>query len=173
MKRVINSSFVLCKLIAFVRNDCSNGFVDQLRGAGQEVGRSCIYLEFKGKKILVSVPRRYSVVFHDVFSLILVFIRDYPVVLHCHSLTISIRKNLTYYSSASKYKNNTKFSSMEFFECFSFHLDHCGALPWFLNKTNFKGRCFMTHATKAIYKWLLSDCIRVRCEKKLLSSNGI
>ena len=24
------------------------------RGAGQEVGRSCIYLEFKGKKILVS-----------------------------------------------------------------------------------------------------------------------
>jgi cleavage and polyadenylation specificity factor subunit 3 len=42
-----------------------------------------------------------------------------------------------------------------------FHLDHCGALPWFLNKTTFKGRVFMTHATKAIYRWLLSDYIKV------------
>jgi cleavage and polyadenylation specificity factor subunit 3 len=42
-----------------------------------------------------------------------------------------------------------------------FHLDHCGALPWFLQKTSFKGRCFMTHATKAIYRWLLSDYIKV------------
>lgn len=44
---------------------------------------------------------------------------------------------------------------------FSFHLDHSGALPWFLQKTSFKGRCFMTHATKAIYRWLLSDYIKV------------
>ncbi|XP_022661755.1 cleavage and polyadenylation specificity factor 73-like isoform X2 [Varroa jacobsoni] len=42
-----------------------------------------------------------------------------------------------------------------------FHLDHCGALPWFLLKTTFKGRCFMTHATKAIYRWLLADYIKV------------
>lgn len=45
---------------------------------------------------------------------------------------------------------------------FSFHLDHCGALPWFLQKTSFKGRTFMTHATKAIYRWLLSDYVKVR-----------
>jgi len=31
----------------------------------------------------------------------------------------------------------------------------------FLEKTSFKGKCFMTHATKAIYKWLLSDFIKV------------
>ena len=42
-----------------------------------------------------------------------------------------------------------------------FHLDHCGGLPWFLLKTSFKGRVFMTHATKAIYRWLLSDYIKV------------
>lgn len=46
----------------------------------------------------------------------------------------------------------------------SFHLDHCGALPWFLQKTSFKGRTFMTHATKAIYRWLLSDYVKVRWE---------
>lgn len=44
----------------------------------------------------------------------------------------------------------------------SFHLDHSGALPWFLTKTSFKGRVFMTHATKAIYRWLVSDYIKVR-----------
>ncbi|XP_048241665.1 cleavage and polyadenylation specificity factor subunit 3-like isoform X2 [Haliotis rufescens] len=42
-----------------------------------------------------------------------------------------------------------------------FHLDHCGALPYFLEKTGFKGRCFMTHASKAIYRWLLSDYVKV------------
>ncbi len=42
-----------------------------------------------------------------------------------------------------------------------FHLDHAGALPWFLQKTTFRGKCFMTHASKAIYRWLLSDFIKV------------
>ncbi|CAK8696769.1 unnamed protein product [Clavelina lepadiformis] len=42
-----------------------------------------------------------------------------------------------------------------------FHLDHAGGLPWFLQKTPFQGRVFMTHATKAIYRWLLSDYIKV------------
>ena len=48
------------------------------------------------------------------------------------------------------------------FQFFSFHLDHCGGLPYFLQKTAFKGRVFMTHATKAIYRWLLSDYVKVR-----------
>lgn len=42
-----------------------------------------------------------------------------------------------------------------------FHLDHAASLPYFLEKTNFKGRVFMTHATKAIYKLLLSDYVKV------------
>ncbi|GAB1217948.1 endoribonuclease ysh1 [Aspergillus terreus] len=42
-----------------------------------------------------------------------------------------------------------------------FHVDHSSALPYVLSKTNFKGRVFMTHATKAIYKWLIQDNVRV------------
>ncbi|KAF5188910.1 Cleavage and polyadenylation specificity factor subunit 3-i [Thalictrum thalictroides] len=42
-----------------------------------------------------------------------------------------------------------------------FHLDHAASLPYFLEKTTFKGRVFMTHATKAIYRLLLSDYIKV------------
>jgi cleavage and polyadenylation specificity factor subunit 3 len=30
-----------------------------------------------------------------------------------------------------------------------------------LAKTNFKGRVYMTHPTKAIYRWLITDTVRV------------
>ena len=42
-----------------------------------------------------------------------------------------------------------------------FHLDHAAALPYFLQRTNFKGRTFMTHPTKSIYKLILSDYVKV------------
>ena len=34
-------------------------------------------------------------------------------------------------------------------------------MPYVLAKTNFNGRVFMTHPTKAIYKWLIQDTVRV------------
>lgn len=43
----------------------------------------------------------------------------------------------------------------------SFHVDHAASLPYVLAKTNFRGRVFMTHPTKAIYKWLIQDSVRV------------
>jgi len=42
-----------------------------------------------------------------------------------------------------------------------FHLDHCASLPYFMEKSAFKGRVFMTHPTKAIYKMLLTDFVKV------------
>lgn len=42
-----------------------------------------------------------------------------------------------------------------------FHLDHAASLPYVMQHTNFKGRVYMTHATKAIYRWLLQDFVRV------------
>ncbi|XP_069132461.1 cleavage and polyadenylation specificity factor subunit 3-like [Argopecten irradians] len=96
-------------------------------GAGQEVGRSCHLLEFKGKKIMLDcgihpgLNGMASLPFLD-----LVDVEEIDLLLMSH-----------------------------------FHLDHCGALPFFLEKTEFKGRCFMTHATKAIFRWLLSDYVKV------------
>jgi cleavage and polyadenylation specificity factor subunit 3 len=43
----------------------------------------------------------------------------------------------------------------------SFHVDHAASLPYVLARTNFRGRVFMTHPTKAIYKWLIQDSVRV------------
>lgn len=42
-----------------------------------------------------------------------------------------------------------------------FHLDHAASLPYVMQHTSFKGRVFMTHATKAIFRWLLSDFVKV------------
>lgn len=41
-----------------------------------------------------------------------------------------------------------------------FHLDHCAALPYLIMQTQFAGRVFMTSATKAFYKHVLSDYVR-------------
>ena len=49
-----------------------------------------------------------------------------------------------------------------------FHIDHCAALPYFTEKTSFKGRIFMTHATKAVMKLLLSDNIKLQIKTKPL-----
>ena len=46
-----------------------------------------------------------------------------------------------------------------------FHLDHCGALPYFLEKTNFHGECYMTFPTKAIYNFILADYVKVSHSK--------
>ena len=96
-------------------------------GAGQEVGRSCLYMEFKGKKILFDMgihPGRHGL------------------------------NGLPFLDLIDPEKVDILFIS-------HFHLDHCGALPWFLQHTDFKGKVIMTHATKAIYRWLLADCIKI------------
>lgn len=98
-------------------------------GAGQEVGRSCILLEYKGKKILLDCGIHPGMNGLDA---------------------------LPYFDSI-----HSEMEQVDLLLISHFHLDHCGALPWFLQKTRFKGRCFMTHATKAIYRWILADYVKV------------
>ncbi|XP_002736621.1 cleavage and polyadenylation specificity factor subunit 3 [Saccoglossus kowalevskii] len=111
-------------------------------GAGQEVGRSCIMLEFKGKKIM---------------------------------LDCGIHPGLSG-MDALPYFDLIEPDEIDLLLISHFHLDHCGALPWFLQKTNFQGRVFMTHATKAIYRWLLSDYVKVSnisTEQMLYTDNDL
>jgi cleavage and polyadenylation specificity factor subunit 3 len=45
-----------------------------------------------------------------------------------------------------------------------FHLDHAAALTYVMEKTNFKdgkGKVYMTHPTKAVYRFLMSDFVRM------------
>ena len=41
-------------------------------------------------------------------------------------------------------------------------MDHSASLPYVLSKTNFAGKVYMTHPTKAIYKWMMQDSVRVQ-----------
>ena len=42
-----------------------------------------------------------------------------------------------------------------------FHLDHCGALPYFTEMVGFDGPVIMTHPTKAIIPLMLQDYMKV------------
>eukprot|EP00396_MALV-II-16_sp_LP-1_P000047 gene47-24_t len=42
-----------------------------------------------------------------------------------------------------------------------FHLDHSGAVPYFVNKMDYKGRVFMTHPTKSICRMLWQDFAKI------------
>jgi len=63
--------------------------------------------------------------------------------------------------SAMPYFDDFDLSTVDILLISHFHLDHAAALPYVLAKTDFKGRVFMTHPTKAIYKWLIQDSVRV------------
>ncbi|WZH40201.1 beta-lactamase-like protein [Fusarium acuminatum] len=98
-------------------------------GGGNEVGRSCHIIQYKGKTVMLDAGQHpaydglAALPFYDDFDLSTV-----DVLLISHH---------------------------------SFHIDHAASLPYVLAKTNFRGRVFMTHPTKAIYKWLIQDSVRV------------
>lgn len=96
-------------------------------GAGNEVGRSCIILQFKGKTIMLDCG------VHPAFTGL---------------------ASLPFFDEIDP-------ASIDLILISHFHLDHAAALPYFMERTAFKGKVYMTHPTKAIYKWLLSDFIKV------------
>jgi len=96
-------------------------------GAGNEVGRSCVYMTYKNKTVL------FDCGIHPAYSGM----------------------------AALPYFDEIDPSTIDVLLVTHFHLDHAASLPYFLEKTTFKGRVFMTHATKVIYKLLLSDYVKV------------
>ncbi|KAH7532343.1 cleavage and polyadenylation specificity factor subunit 3-I [Ziziphus jujuba] len=96
-------------------------------GAGNEVGRSCVYMSYKGKTVL------FDCGIHPAYSGM----------------------------AALPYFDEIDPSTIDVLLITHFHLDHAASLPYFLEKTTFRGRVFMTYATKAIYKLLLTDYVKV------------
>ncbi|KAJ5490756.1 Endoribonuclease ysh1 [Penicillium diatomitis] len=96
-------------------------------GGGNEVGRSCHIIQYKGKTVMFDAGMHPA---KEGFS-------------------------------ALPFFDEFDLSTVDILLISHFHVDHSSALPYVLSKTNFKGRVFMTHATKAIYKWLIQDNVRV------------
>ncbi|KAK4140071.1 beta-lactamase-like protein [Dichotomopilus funicola] len=96
-------------------------------GGGNEVGRSCHVIQYKGKTVMLDAGQ------HPAYDGLagLPFFDDFDL------------------------------STVDVLLISHFHIDHAASLPYVLAKTNFRGRVFMTHPTKAIYKWLIQDSVRV------------
>lgn len=75
-------------------------------------------------------------------------------------LDAGIHPGLTGHSSFPFY-DEYDLSKVDILLISHFHLDHAATLPYVMELTTFKGRVFMTQATKAIYRWLLQDFVRV------------
>ncbi|ODV82986.1 hypothetical protein CANARDRAFT_30453 [[Candida] arabinofermentans NRRL YB-2248] len=104
-------------------------------GGGNEVGRSCHIVEYRGKVVMLDAG------VHPAYSGV---------------------ESLPYYDDFDLSKVDVLLIS-------HFHLDHAASLPYVMQHTGFKGRVFMTYPTKAIYKWLLNDFVRVT---SITDSNG-
>lgn len=96
-------------------------------GAGNEVGRSCIILKFRGKTVM------FDCGIHPALS----------------------------GQNALPAFDEVEIDNIDLLLVTHFHLDHSGALPYFLTKTIFNGTTYMTHPTKAILKLLFSDYVKV------------
>ncbi|RMZ73116.1 endoribonuclease ysh1 [Pyrenophora seminiperda CCB06] len=96
-------------------------------GGGNEVGRSCHIIQYKGKTVMLDAGMHPA---HEGLS-------------------------------AMPFYDDFDLSTVDVLLISHFHVDHAASLPYVLAKTNFKGRVFMTHPTKAIYKWLIQDSVRV------------
>ena len=66
--------------------------------------------------------------------------------------------------TALPFIDNLDWSTVDALLITHFHLDHAAALTYIMEKTNFcdgKGKVYMTHPTKAIYRFLMSDFVRI------------
>ncbi|KAJ8613827.1 hypothetical protein CTAYLR_004916 [Chrysophaeum taylorii] len=107
-------------------------------GAGQEVGRSCHLLSFRGYTILLDCgihPGRSGL-------------------------------------DALPFLDTVELSSVDLLLVSHFHIDHAAGVPYLTEKTDFRGRIFMTHPTKAVMRVLLSDYIRLLPEAAASSSQS-
>ncbi|UZJ53988.1 hypothetical protein CBS101457_003308 [Exobasidium rhododendri] len=116
--------------VAAAGSDSSDELRIEMLGAGQEVGRSCCVLTYKGKTVVCDAG------VHPAFQGI----------------------------AALPFIDELDWSTVDALLITHFHLDHAAALTYVMEKTNFKdgkGKVYMTHPTKAVYRFLMSDFVRM------------
>jgi len=96
-------------------------------GAGNEVGRSCCVVRFRGKVVMFDCGIHPA---HSGMSTLPYFDHINPAEVDVVLIT-------------------------------HFHLDHSGSVPYFVNRTEFKGKVFMTHPTRPICRMLWHDYARI------------
>ena len=109
-------------------------------GGGQEVGRSCILLQYQNRQILLDCG--------------------------CHPGREG-SDSLPFFDSLEDIQ------AIDLILITHFHIDHCAALPYFTQRTKFRGKVYMTHATKAVMRLLLADNIRLQSKSSMLYTEQV
>lgn len=119
-------------------------------GAGQEVGRSCIILKILDKRIMMDCGLHMGFSDH----------RKYP-----DFKRYATENNIPLFSSVNKYND-----VFDLVLITHFHLDHCGALPYFTELCGYDGMILMTTPTRAMLPYMLEDFRKVVSDKEKLDS---
>ncbi|MCJ1308549.1 endoribonuclease ysh1 [Agyrium rufum] len=150
-------------------------------GGGNEVGRSCHIIQYKGKTVMLDAGMHAgyqglaALPYYDEFDLgtvdillisqyvfSLLFLRGVSLGVPAAGYYSLLREvNLETLSIEAVRNKYWEDSANVNYRQIIFHVDHAASLPYVLAKTNFRGRVFMTHPTKAIYKWMIQDSVRV------------
>lgn len=101
-------------------------------GGGHEVGRSCIVVNIKNKTIMFDCGMHMG--YSDA--------RKFP--------------DFSYLSRTGNFDK-----VLDCIVISHFHLDHCGAQPFFTEVLGYNGPIYMTYPTKAVLPILLEDCQRI------------
>lgn len=106
-------------------------------GAGQDVGRSCILVSIGGKNLLLDCGMHMG--YDDE--------RRFP--------------DFSFVSAVGDFDGMIDAVLIS-----HFHLDHCGALPYFTEMCGYFGPIYMSHPTRAICPLLLEDYRKITIERK-------
>ncbi|KAJ3200481.1 hypothetical protein HDU83_003133 [Entophlyctis luteolus] len=107
-------------------------------GAGQDVGRSCLILSIGGRNVMLDCGMHMG--YND--------LRRFP--------------DFSYLSRSGAFNSGV----LDAVIISHFHLDHCGALPYFTEICGYDGPVYMTAPTRAIAPILLEDMRKVVTERK-------
>jgi integrator complex subunit 11 len=134
-------------------------------GAGQEVGRSCVIVKIKDVKVMFDCG--VHMVYNDNRKF-----PDFRKIVDTNQST-SISSNI--YANLTDDIDYTK--QLDLVIITHFHLDHCGALPFFTEVCGYKGPVITSQPTKAILPITLEDFRRIisdyKGEKSIISSKQI
>ena len=144
-------------------------------GAGQEVGRSCIIITINGYRIMLDCGVHMGYNDERKFPEFQRLLKKYKKTINSEekdSISNAGNNNVNNSTNNNMYKfvdskNNQDYSDIVDLLIIShFHLDHCGALPFFTEILGYKGPILCSQPTKAILPVTLEDFRKVMSEYK-------
>ncbi|GJP53268.1 hypothetical protein CLOM_g12440 [Closterium sp. NIES-68] len=146
-------------------------------GAGQDVGKSCVVVRVGGRVVMFDCGMHMG--FQDSRRF-----PDFPRLRalahsHSHSHVHSQTAERGHGNGRGRGEGHGYGGAVDYtgiIDCVivtHFHLDHCGALPYFTQVCGYSGPVYMTYPTKALAPLMLEDYRRVAVERRGEGEEGL